>query len=60
MGIQSEHRYNSLDWTWLNSNPDFRFYGVGIFTGFAAGFESPWLRTGSLLGTQKSIPKKKC
>ena len=28
-------------WTWLDSNPVFRFYGVEIFTGFEAGFESP-------------------
>ena len=32
-----------------NSNPVFGFYGVEIFTGFEAGFESPKIRTLSLL-----------
>ena len=31
-----------------NSNPVFGFYGVEIFTGFEAGFESPRIRTLSL------------
>ena len=28
-----------IDLTKSNSNPDFGFYGVEIFTGFEAGFE---------------------
>ena len=36
-------------WTWLDSNPVFGFYGVEIFTGFEAGFESPRIRTLALV-----------
>ena len=32
-----------------NSNPVFGFYGVEIFTGFEAGFESTQIRTLSLV-----------
>ena len=32
-----------LDLIRSNQNPVFGFYGVEIFTGFEAGFESPWI-----------------
>ena len=42
---------NSLNLTWLDSNPIFGFYGVESFTGFEAGFEFPRIRTLSLVLT---------
>ena len=35
--------YFMIDLIRSNSNPDFGFYRVEIFTGFEAGFESPWI-----------------
>ena len=48
--------YNSLDLTWLNSNPLFGFYGVEIFTGVKAEFEYPCVWTLMLLTNSSLSP----